>query len=150
MSPRLSMPGPRIDHVPVMIDWWHRWLGEDDASVDVEPPISIFVRRWTDPAPDADTYAGEWRAEPAWPPARLAEDRRRSARRRRRRGGRRATPDDALEIRGDVGVTGSIWCAATLPFGLPWDQRPDEAFSLVYDWPVDARRSRSWGTRASS
>ena len=41
------------------------------------PPISIFVRRWTDPAPDVDTYAGEWRAEPAWPPARLVEDRRR-------------------------------------------------------------------------
>ncbi len=76
MSPRLSMPGPRIDHVPVMIDWWHRWLG-GDASIDVEPPISIFVRRWTDPSPDVDTYAGEWRAEPTWPPARLAEDRRR-------------------------------------------------------------------------
>jgi hypothetical protein len=43
---------------------------------------------------------------------------------------------DVLDIRGDVGVTASIWCAATLPFGLPWDQRPDEAFSLVYDWPV--------------
>jgi predicted acyl esterase len=42
-----------------------------------------------------------------------------------------------LPIRGDVGVTGSIWCAATLPFGLPWDQRPGEAFSLVYDCPVE-------------
>jgi predicted acyl esterase len=127
MSPRLSMPGPRIDHVPVMVDWWHRWLG-GDAEVDVDPPISIFVRRWTDPAPDVDTYAGEWRAEPAWPPARLVEDRRGLD--------GAAGGADVVEIRGDVGVTGSIWCAATLPFGLPWDQRPDEAFSLVYDWPV--------------
>ena len=45
--------------------------------IDVGPPISIFVRRWTDPAPDVDTSAGEWRAEPDWPPARLAEDHRR-------------------------------------------------------------------------
>jgi predicted acyl esterase len=129
MSPRLSMPGPRIDHVPVMIDWWRRWLG-GDASLDVEPPISIFVRRWNEPEPDLDTYAGEWRAEPTWTPARLVEQRRRldSA-------AARAT-DDVLEIRGDVGVTASIWCGATLPFGLPLDQRPDEAFSLVYDWPV--------------
>jgi hypothetical protein len=34
-------------------------------------------------------------------------------------------------------VTGSIWCAGLPPFGLPWDQRPDEAFSLVHDWPVE-------------
>jgi uncharacterized protein len=53
---------------------------------------------------------------------------------------REAAPrsDDELRIRGDVGVTGSIWCAGLPPFGLPWDQRPDEAFSLVYDWPVGA------------
>ena len=37
-----------------------------------------------------------------------------------------------------MGVTGSIWCAGLPPFGLPWDQRPDEAFSVVSDWPVEA------------
>jgi uncharacterized protein len=138
MSPRLSMPGPRIDHVPVMIAWWKRWLGGGDASVDVEPPISIYVRRWTDPEPDLDSYEGDWRAEPEWPPARLAADRRTldSAADPPEAAAGETAMTDALEIRGDVGVTGSIWCAATLPFGLPWDQRLDEAFSLVYDWPV--------------
>ena len=137
------MPGPRIDHVPVMIDWWHRWLRGDDGDdgvdgVDVEPPISIYVRRWTDPAPDVDTYSGEWRAEPTWPPARLVEDRRSldSAAASRGSAAVDAAAKDVLEIRGDIGVTASIWCAATLPFGVPWDQRPDEAFSLVYDWPI--------------
>jgi uncharacterized protein len=134
MSPKLSMPGPRIDHVPEMIAWWKRWLG-GDASVDVEPPISIFVRRWSDPEPNLDAFAGEWRAEPVWPPARLA-DHRRSLDSAKPPHERAADGRDLLEIRGDVGVTASIWCAATLPFGLPWDQRPDEAFSLVYDWPV--------------
>ena len=133
-SPRVSMPGPRIDHVPVMIDWWNRWLRED-PSIDTGPAIAIYVRRWTEPEPDTDSYAGEWRAEPTWPPARLVEDRRPLA-----SAAREAAPrsDDELRIRGDVGVTGSIWCAGLPPFGLPWDQRPDEAFSLVYDWPVSA------------
>jgi uncharacterized protein len=133
-SPRVSMPGPRIDHVPVMIAWWDRWLRED-PSIDTGPPIAIYVRRWTEPEPDTDTYAGEWRAEPAWPPARLVEDQRPLA-----SAAREAAPrsGDELRIRGDVGVTGSIWCAGLPPFGLPWDQRPDEAFSLVYDWPVGA------------
>jgi hypothetical protein len=117
-----------------MIAWWRRWLS-GDAGVDAEPPISIFVRRWTDPEPDLGAYSGEWRAEPEWPPARLTDDRRPLASTTRHHGGA-ASPSDRLEIRGDVGVTGSIWCAGTLPFGLPWDQRPDEAFSLVYDWPV--------------
>jgi uncharacterized protein len=129
-SPRVSMPGPRIDHVPVMIAWWRRWLAGDE-DVDAGPPIAIFVRRWTEPAPDLDAFAGEWRAEPAWPPARLAED-------RRTLGTAEARTGDTLRIRGDVGVTGSIWCAGLPPFGLPWDQRADEAHSLVYDWPVEA------------
>jgi predicted acyl esterase len=135
MSPRLSIPGPRIDHVPVMIAWWKRWLGGED--VDVGPPISIFVRRWSDPEPDMDTANGEWRAEPAWPPARLAQERRSlSTAVGPSTIADEGTASDRLAIRGDVGVTGSIWCAGVLPFGLPWDQRPDEAFSLVYDWLV--------------
>ena len=90
MSPRLSMPGPRIDHVPVMIDWWKRWLG-GETGIDVEPPISIFVRRWTDPAPDVDTYSGEWRAEPdvAARPARRGSSARSAAARGSAAGGRR-------------------------------------------------------------
>jgi len=132
MSPRFSMPGPRIDHVPEMIRWWHRWLRGDDNGVEQEAPIQIFVRRSTRPRADLDSYEGEWRSEPVWPPARLREERRAldTATDARNDGG----PEGTVRIRGDVGVTGSIWCAADLPFGEPWDQRPDEAFSLVYDW----------------
>jgi len=135
MSPRLSMPGPRIDHVPEMIRWWHRWLRGDDNGVDREPPISIFVRRSTPPRADLDAYEGEWRFEPTWPPARLREETRPLADAGAGGPDPGAADDDTLQVRGDVGVTGSIWCAGDLPFGEPWDQRPDEAFSLVYDWP---------------
>lgn len=135
MSPRFSMPGPRIDHVPEMIRWWHRWLRGDDNGVDREPPIQIFVRRSTRPRPDLDAYAGEWRSEPVWPPARMREERR-PLDTARVAGADPGVDTDTLHVRGDVGVTGSIWCAADLPFGEPWDQRPDEAFSLVYDWPA--------------
>ncbi|HSL10494.1 MAG TPA: CocE/NonD family hydrolase [Actinomycetota bacterium] len=133
MSPRFSMPGPRIDHVPEMIRWWHRWLRGDDNGVDREPPIQIFVRRSTRPRADLDAYEGEWRSEPAWPPARSRDERRTLDTADARNDG---GPAGTVAIRGDVGVSGSIWCAADLPFGEPWDQRPDEAFSLVYDWPA--------------
>lgn len=137
MSPRISLPGPRIDQVPEILRWFDRWVKGIDNGIDREPPIVMFVRRSTRPAPDLDGYEGEWRFEPLWPPERLREDARALS-------GAHAVgrpPDaatDELDIKGDVGVAGSIWCAADLPFGPPWDQRTDEAWSLVYDWPAAA------------
>jgi uncharacterized protein len=136
MSPRLSMPGPRIDHVPEMIRWWHRWLRGDDNGVDRQPPVAMFVRRSTRPEPDLDMYEGEWRFEPEWPPARQRQEGRALSGAQTVRGAEETPAGDMLHVRGDVGVTGSIWCAADLPFGPPFDQRPDEAHSLVYDWPA--------------
>ena len=37
-------------------------------------------------------------------------------------------------MRGDVGVTAHIRGTYYAPYGLALDQRPDEAYSLVYDW----------------
>jgi predicted acyl esterase len=131
MSPRLSMPGPRIDHVPEMVKWWDRWLRGTDNGVDAEPPIMTFVRRSTRPRADLDAYDGEWRSIEGWPPPGLD-----ASSFALTDASARQPADGTAPIRGDVGVTGSIWCAADLPFGTPWDQRPDEAFSLVYDWPA--------------
>jgi predicted acyl esterase len=136
MSPRVSLPGPRIDHVPEMIRWWHRWLRGDDNGIDREPRVMVFVCRSTRPEPDLDAYEGEWRFEPAWPPERRRAESRVLSTAETVRGAEETVAGDVLGVRGDVGVTGSIWCAADLPFGPPWDQRPDEAFSLVYDWPA--------------
>jgi uncharacterized protein len=124
-----SIPGPNIDLVPEMLAWWDRWLKDEDNGVDREPPIILFARRSTKPAPELKELRGEWRYEPAWPAARTVE---------------RPFPlsgsgegTDELEVRGDVGWTAWISCAGHMPWGLPDDQRPDEAFSLTYDWPVD-------------
>jgi predicted acyl esterase len=132
MSPRNSMPGPRIDHVPEMIRWWRRWLADEDNGVDREPMVRIFVREPTPPRADLDAFNGRWRAEPAWPPQSIAL---------RLELIDAAAPNGAvLAVRGDVGVAGSIWCAADLPFGTPWDQREDESRSLIFEWsaPDDA------------
>jgi predicted acyl esterase len=127
-STETSRPGPRIDLVPELIRWFNRWLREDPNGIDEEPPIVVFARRSTRPAPDLDSYNGTWRFEPEWPPARLK--------------GERLSLADAdvaplshrLDVRPDVGATAWISCAGGLPWGQPDDQRPDEAFSLVYDW----------------
>jgi predicted acyl esterase len=125
-STEASIAGPNIDLVPEMARWWDRWLKDVDNGIDAEPPIVLFVRRPTPVAPDRVECRGEWRFEPGWPLER--------ARERVLAFGGRGT--ERLEIRGDVGWTAWISCAGGLPWGLPIDQRADEANSLVVDWPA--------------
>ena len=124
MSTATSLPGPHIDLVPELIRWFGRWLRDDRNGIDEEPPVVVFARRSTRPAPDLAEMRGEWRAEATWPPARLRESILR--------------PDgegsDEIVVRGDVGRTAWISCAGKLPWGQPDDQRADDALSLVYDW----------------
>jgi len=126
MSQATSLPGPHIDLIPELIRWFGRWLRDERNGIDDEPPIAVFARRSTRPAPDLAEVHGEWRSELSWPPDRL----------------RTLTfrPDgvgtDEIHVRGDVGRTAWLSCAGKLPWGQPDDQRPDDALSLVYDWPA--------------
>jgi len=73
MATDISLPGPRIDLVPEMVRWWDRWLRDQPNGVDKDPPVTVFARHTTRPAPDLDEHPGSWRTEPTWPPARAAD-----------------------------------------------------------------------------
>jgi predicted acyl esterase len=131
-STETSVPGPNIDLVPEMVRWWDRWLKGVDNGIDREPEIVLFARRSTKISPHQRQIRGEWRFEPTWPLDRLAPKDHRLT----EASGPPGDGPDVLEVRGDVGWTGWISCAGYFPYGQPDDQRPDEAYSLVYDWPV--------------
>jgi hypothetical protein len=124
MSAATSIPGPHIDLVPELIRWFSRWLRDERNGIDEEPPIAVFMRRSTRPAPDLADMRGEWRSEPTWPLERLDV--------------RIWQPDgdevDQISVRGDVGAAAWISCAGKPPWTLPDDQREDDARSLTYDW----------------
>ena len=91
-----------------------------------EPPIAVFVRRSTRPAPDLAEMRGEWRCEPTWPAERLATHvlapaTVRAATTIARPGRRRDAPRGSPARGGRRG-------------GCPDDQRVDDARSLTYDW----------------
>ncbi len=126
-STATSIPGPHIDLVPELIRWFSRWLRDEPNGIDREPPLAVFMRRSTRPAPDVAEMRGEWRSEPTWPAERL-----------------RPTvwrPDgderDRIVVQGDVGTAAWISCAGKPPWTLPDDQREDDALSLTYDWPLE-------------
>jgi uncharacterized protein len=134
-SPATAVPGPVVDHVPLMARWWDRWLrgaepepGGDDAD------ITVFVRDYAAPEPDAQYWPGRWQAHDA---AGLA------ARRELvlplpaaiGRAGQRI-----VEYAGDLDVGVTAWnsCAGALPWGQPQDQTTDDARSLCLEWDAGA------------
>jgi predicted acyl esterase len=129
-----SRPGPNIDLDREMARWWDRWLKGEANGVDREPPIVAFVRRPVTPAADLETYPGTWRFESGWPLDRVRE---RGFALAEAEAGQAGDGPDRLEVRGDVGWTAWLSCAGLPPWGQAIDQRPDEAFSLVYDWPLE-------------
>ena len=69
--PEEALPGPRIDFRHEMLKWYDRWLKGEETGVMDEPAVSLFVRKYKEPA--AHMYledAGFWRSEEEWPPAR--------------------------------------------------------------------------------
>ena len=127
MATENSIPGPHIDLVPELIAWWDRWLKDDESSPAASwPKVRAYMRRYTKPEPDLWIHEGEWWSEPVWPPERAATETRELG-----------EGSDDYEIVGDVGFYGSIWCAGTMPWGPPMDQREDDARSLTYEWPVN-------------
>lgn len=141
-SPATSVPGPNIDHVPVMAQWWDRWLRDDgpghEAAIraeEAQPPLTVFVRGWARPDPVAAALPGRWEAHDV------------STLRAAREvvlGFESALVTGAEVSAGvahyepvlDVGLAGWNSCAGALPWGQPQDQTPDDARSLGLTWPA--------------
>jgi len=124
MSTATSIPGPHIDLVPELMRWFSRWLRDERNGIDEEPPIAVFARHSTRPAPDLAEMRGEWRSESTWPAERLNVQTWRPE----------GDGADRIVVRGDVGTAAWISCAGKPPWTLPDDQREDDARSLTYDW----------------
>jgi uncharacterized protein len=129
--PDEAVPGPRIDHLHEVVRWLDHWCHGRDTGILEEPPVVVFEQDYARPDPDRVVRPGRWRAQREWPVpdsemltlflqddgllAALAGD----------------DGDDRLEYDATVGTCAGLWSAG-LPFGLPGDQRLDEAMSLVY------------------
>jgi uncharacterized protein len=129
--PDVAVPGPRIDYLAEVVRWLDHWCRGRDTGIMDEPAVSLFVQEWEPPVVDRLDAAGDWRAETAWPPP-GAEPR---ALHLTGAGGLAEAPggDAALDYdyHPAVGVTAGLWSGG-IQFGLPGDQRPDEAYSLVF------------------
>lgn len=130
--PDAAVPGPRIHYLHEMLRWLDHWLKGRDTGVMGEPPMAVYMQRYDEPRPDRQLTSGEWRYFSSWsalgvreltlflePEGNLGTE--------------STAWEGVAEFRYEptVGVAGRLWSGG-LSVGLPGDQRPDEAFSLVF------------------
>ena len=126
-------PRPGFDWRREALRWFDQWLKGRDTGIMEEPRLAIYVREWHPPGPYLDFAPGKWRYEEGWPIARI-EDRILYPR-----------PDGSLAAGAPAAAEAELRCVPTtgVEAGGPvmWfgdvapDQRPTDAFSLVYETP---------------
>lgn len=129
--PNEPYPEPGMEWRREAVRWFDQFLRGRDSGVLEEPRLAVYVRDWHPPGPYLPHAPGRWRWEDGWPiersrkevlyfgpDRRLSEQRPASAVHRLRN-----VPSNGVEGGGPV-----MWWGDVAP-----DQRPSDAFSLVYD-----------------
>ena len=149
--PHEAEPGPSIEWRVEAVRWWDYWLKGIQNGIMDEPRFEVYMRHWYPPDPNIAEIPGEWRAEKTWPPA--------NARTRtfflEPNYSLGDVPPPAAPIsKHQLQYVPSIGSEAGFWWGdLTADQRPIDAYSLVYDsvplvqdtailgWPQDVPAS---------
>ena len=133
-GPDSGRPGPPIEWRREAVRFFDRFLKGIDTGIEQDPRLAVYVRHSYAPDPGITTVPGEWRYEDGWPI------------RRGRETTLHLTPEHTLAPTApspgshSLGYVPSAGSAAGFWWGeiLP-DQRPADAFSLVYDsGPLEA------------
>jgi uncharacterized protein len=132
--PDVAVPGPRIDHLHEAVRWLDHWCKGRDTGIMDEPPVVIFMQHYERPDADRLDAAGAWRAETAWPAPGAGEMTFYLGDDGGLGGACGRDGEDEFSYVASVGVTAGLWSGG-LQFGQPGDQRPDEAYSLIYSSP---------------
>ena len=129
--PNQPYPRPGMEWRYEAVRWFDQWLKGKDTGIMDEPKFAVYVRNWHPPGPYLDFAPGNWRFEDGWPIERI-EHRRFYAQDNHTLTNSpsnnavhklRYVPTIGVEAGGPVMWWGDV----------AHDQRPTDAFSLVYD-----------------
>jgi hypothetical protein len=132
--PDTAIPGPRIDHLPEVVRWLDHWCKGLDSGLLAEAPVVVYMQEYQEPVVDRLDTVGQWRAESAWPPPGAVEKVLYLSQNNSLESAAGPAGQASFSYQPTVGLTAGLWSGGAR-FGLPGDQRPDEAYSLVYTTP---------------
>ena len=136
--PQMGVPGPAIGFLQECKRWWDCWLKGIDTGVEDDPALRLYLQDAVAPAPHHDEIPGRWLGIPDWPSAKIKTERlhfsgdslgKKPAARSRKSLRSVLSPQT-------TGLAAGEWCAyglGKISPELPFDQREDDAGSLVFD-----------------
>jgi uncharacterized protein len=131
--PHDGYPKPQMEWRHEAVRWFDHWLKGRDTGIMDEPRFAVFVRRWHPPGPVLEEVPGEWRWEDGWPIARIRE---RTLRPQPDHGLAETVPEERVHRLRYVPSAGVEAGGPVMWWGdAAHDQRPTDAFCLVYDTP---------------
>lgn len=129
--PNEPYPDPGMEWRHEAIRWFDHWLRGKDTGIMNEPRFAVYVRNWHPPGPYLDYAPGYWRWEDGWPIERIKD------RSFYPQGDHTLSEKPAANTLHSLRYTPSIGVEAGGPVmwwgDVAHDQRPTDAFSLVYD-----------------
>ncbi len=129
--PHDAYPKPQMEWRHEAVRWFDHWMKSRDTGIMDEPRFAVFVRNWHRPGPVLEEVSGEWRFEDGWPIRRVRE--RILYPQSNHMLADAAPAPDVQQLR-YVPTTGIEAGGPVMWFGdVAPDQRPTDAFSLVYD-----------------
>jgi len=129
--PHDAYPKPQIEWRHEAVRWFDYWLKEIDTGILDEPRFAVFVRSRHPPGPVLNEAPGEWRWEDGWPIQRIRELNLHPQANHTLSEVEPAVDMHQLRNLPTTGIEASgpvLWWGDVAP-----DQRPTDAFSLVYD-----------------
>ncbi len=126
--PHDAAPGPQIEWREEALRWWDTWLKGRDTGILNEPRLTVYMRHWHPPKINLAEVPGEWRSEPGWPPRDLERQTLFLTAEHGIATTAAALGAHQLKYVPSAGVEAGFWWGDLTP-----DQRPWDAFSLVYD-----------------
>jgi putative CocE/NonD family hydrolase len=129
--PNDAQPGPSIEWRVEATRWWDHWLKGVQNGIMDEPRFEVYMRHWYPPDTSIAVIPGDWRAEKTWPPAGAHI----TTLYLRPNHSLNVWPEESsgstiqeLKYVPSVGIEAGFWWG-----DLTADQRPTDAYSLVYD-----------------
>ena len=131
--PNEADPGPSIEWREEGVRWFDYWLKGKPNGVMDEPRLEVFMRHWYPPDPNLHEIPGAWRAEKTWPAANTRVE----SLYLHLNGTLAREPqptvdqgENELKYVPSIGIQAGFWWG-----DMTADQRPIDAYSLIYDSP---------------
>jgi len=129
--PNASDYGPLFEWRDQAVRWFDYWLKGRDTGVLGDPKVIVYQQHWHAPGSQSRDVPGEWRVENSWPPAGAATTALYFQSEHRLSFSKTEEGLDQLRNIPSTGVEAGFWWGELLT-----DQRPVDAYSLIYDSPA--------------